>query len=81
MDLEHFKVSGGLVFFDHPLVGGGSVINGFINVPVVSNADNILSRSLDRKFGSRKKWNVKSGNTKYFTSAVVDKKKLESSRV
>ena len=63
------------------LVGGGSFINGFINFPVVSNADNILSRSLDRKFGSRKKWNFKSGDTKYYTSAVVDKKKLESSRL
>ena len=34
--------------------------------------DNVLARSLDRKFGSRKKWNFKSGNTKFYTSAVID---------
>ena len=49
------------------------------NGPVVSKADNILARSLDRKFGSRKKWNFKSGNTKFYTSAVVDRKKVEPS--
>ena len=37
------------------------------NGPVVSKTDNVLARSLDRKFGSRKKWNFKSCNTKYYT--------------
>ena len=36
------------------------------NGPVVSKTDNVLARSLDRKFGSRKKWNFKTGNTKYY---------------
>ena len=51
------------------------------NGPGVSKADNVLARSLDRKFGSRNKWNFKSGNTKFYTSAVVDKKRVESSRL
>ena len=51
------------------------------NGPVVSKADNVLARSLDRKFGSRKKWNFKSGNTKFYTSAVVDRKRVESSHL
>ena len=46
------------------------------NGPVVSEADNVLARSLDKKFGSRKKWNFKSSNTKFYTSAVVDRKKV-----
>ena len=49
--------------------------------PVVSKADNVLARSLDRTFGSRKAWNFKSGNTKFYTLAVVDGKKVESSRL
>jgi hypothetical protein len=51
------------------------------NGPVVSNANNVLARSLDRKFGSRKKWNFKSGNTKFYTLAVDDRKRVESSRL
>ena len=51
------------------------------NGPVVSKANNVLVRSLDRKFGSRKKWNFKSGNTKFYNSAVFDRKRVESSRL
>ena len=51
------------------------------NGPVVSKADNVLARSLDRKFSSRKKWNFKSGNTKFYTSALVDRKRVKSSHL
>ena len=34
--------------------------------PVFSKTDNVLERSLNRKFGSRKKWNFKCSNTKYY---------------
>ena len=51
------------------------------NGPVVSQADHLFSRSLDRKFGSRKKWRFKSGNSKFYTSEVVDRKKGETSRL
>ena len=51
------------------------------NGPVISKADNLLERSLDRKFGSRKRWNFKVGNSKFYTSKVVDRKKSETSRL
>ena len=51
------------------------------NGPVLSKADNLLARSLDRKFGSRRKWNFTSGESKFYTSAVVDRKKCETSRL
>ena len=54
----------------------GSEMHIYWNSPVVFKADNVLARSLDRK-----KWNFKSGNTKFYTSAVVDRKKVESSRL
>ena len=48
---------------------------------VVSRADNILSVSLDRHFGSRKRWHFKTGSTSFYTSEVVDRKKSEMSRL
>ena len=39
------------------------------------------NESLDRKFGSRKQWNFKSGETKFFSSKVVDRKRAEVSRL
>ena len=33
------------------------------NGPVLSKADNLLARSLDGKFGSRRKWNFTSGES------------------
>ena len=51
------------------------------NGPGISKADIVPARSLDRKFGSRNKWNFNSGNTKFYTSAVVDRKRVESSRL
>ena len=42
------------------------------NRPVISRADSQLERSLDRKFGSRKRWNFKAGESKFFTSKVVN---------
>ena len=51
------------------------------NGPVVARADSLLARSLDRKFGSRKRWNFKTGSSKFYTSQVVDRKKGESSRL
>ena len=35
-------------------------------------AKGFIERSLERHFGSRKKWNFKTGLTKYFISQVVD---------
>ena len=49
------------------------------NGPVVSKANTLLERALDNKFGSRKRWNFKSGNSKFYVSKVVDRKKLEHS--
>ena len=49
------------------------------NGPVVSRADHLLSRSLDRKFGSRKRWHFKSGSSRFYTSDVVDRKRSETS--
>ena len=49
------------------------------NGPVISKADRLLERSLDRKFGSRKHLNFKVGDSKFYTSKVVDKKKAETS--
>ena len=54
----------------------GSEMHIYWNRPVVFKADSVLARSLDRK-----KWNFKSGNTKFYTSAVVDRKKVESSHL
>ena len=51
------------------------------NGPVVSRANTLLEISLDRKFGSRKQWNFKRGDTKFYTSKVVDRKKEEISRL
>ena len=51
------------------------------NGPVVSRSEKILEESLDRKFGSRKQWNFKSGETKFFSSKVVDRKRAEVSRL
>ena len=51
------------------------------NGPVVSRADEILAKSLDRHFGSRKKWNFKSGESKFFSSNVIDRQKVEKSRL
>ena len=51
------------------------------NGPVLSRADSLLEMSLDRKFGSRKQWNFKSGESKFYTSKVVDRKKAETSRL
>ena len=51
------------------------------NGPVVSRADSLLSVSLDRRFGSRKCWNFKTGSSKSYTSQVVDRKKSEHSRL
>ena len=51
------------------------------NGPVVSRADEILAKSLDRHFGSRKKWNFKSGESKFFSSKVIDRQKVEKSRL
>ena len=51
------------------------------NGPVISRADSLLERSLDRKFGSRKRWNFKAGESKFFTSKVVNRKKCEISRL
>jgi hypothetical protein len=47
------------------------------NVPVISKADNLLERSLDRKFGSRKHWNIKVGNSKFYTSKSCGSRGLE----
>ena len=51
------------------------------NGPVVTKADSLLERSLDKKFGSRKRWNFKVGDSKFYTSKVVDRKKAETSRL
>ena len=51
------------------------------NGPVLSRADYLLARSVDRKFGGRRKWNFKSEESKFYTSAVVDRKKCEQSRL
>lgn len=51
------------------------------NGPVVTRADQLLSRSLDRKFGSRKRWHFKTGSSRFYTSEVVDRKKSETSRL
>lgn len=51
------------------------------NGPVVSRSEKLLEESLDRKFGSRKQWNFKSGETKFFSSKVVDRKRAEVSRL
>ena len=51
------------------------------NGPVVSRANTLFEISLDRKFGSRKQWNFKRGDTKFYTSKVVDRKKEEISRL
>ena len=51
------------------------------NGPVVSKSDHLLEEALDRKFGSRKKWSFKSGDSKFYTSKVVDRKKCETSRL
>ena len=44
------------------------------NGPVISRADTLLSVSLDRKFGSRKRWHFKTGSSTFFTSKVGDRK-------
>ena len=51
------------------------------NGPVVAKADHLLSTSLDRKFGSRRRWHFKTGSTRFYTSEVVDRKKTEVSRL
>ena len=51
------------------------------NGPVISRADTLLSVSLDRKFGSRKRWNFKTGSSTFYTSKVVERKKSETSRL
>ena len=51
------------------------------NGPVVSKADHLLEESLDRHFGSRKRWSFKSGEIKFYTSKVIDRKKSETSRL
>ena len=44
------------------------------NGPVISRADTLLSVSLDRKFGSRKRWHFKTGSSTFYTSKVVNRK-------
>ena len=51
------------------------------NGPVVSRADPLLSVSLYKRFASRKRWNFKTGSSKFYTSQVVDRKKSELSRL
>ena len=51
------------------------------NGPVVARADDLIAKAIDRHFGSRKKWNLKSGESKFFTSKVVDRQKVEKSRL
>lgn len=51
------------------------------NGPNLTKARPLIERALDRHFGSRKKWHFKTGNSKYFTSKVVDRKMKESSRL
>ena len=51
------------------------------NGPVVAKADHLLNTSLDRKFGSRRRWHFKTGSTRFYTSEVVDRKKTEVSRL
>ena len=51
------------------------------NKPVVSRSGKLHEESFDRKFGSRKQWNFKSGETKFFSSKVVDRKRAEVSRL
>ena len=43
------------------------------NCPTLFKTKGFIEQSLDRHFGSRKKWNFKTGSTKYFTSQVVDR--------
>ena len=51
------------------------------NGPVVSRADHLLSASLDRWFGSRKRWHFKTGSNTFYTSELVDRKKTEVSHI
>ena len=51
------------------------------NGQLVSSADDIFAKSLDRHFGSRKKLNFKSGESKFFTSKVIDRQKVKKSRL
>ena len=51
------------------------------NGPVVSRADHLIRASLDRWFGSRGRWHFKTGTSKFYTSAVVFRKKSEVSRM
>ena len=52
-----------------------------LNGHVVSRADHHLSASQDHWFGSRKRWHFKTGNSRYYNSEVVDRKKTEVSRL
>ena len=39
----------------------------------LTKAEAFLEKSLDRHFESRKKWNFKTGSSKFLTSKVVDR--------
>ncbi len=43
------------------------------NGPNLVKAGPFIEKSLDRHFGSRKKWNFKTGSSKFFISKVVDR--------
>ena len=49
------------------------------NCTTLFKAKNVIERSLERNFGSRKKRNFKSGSTKYFTSQLDDRIKSKPS--
>ena len=51
------------------------------NGPNLSKAEALLINSLDRHFGSRKKWHFKTGSTKYFISRVVYDINKQTSRI
>ena len=45
----------------------------YLLIGTLFKAKVFIKQSLDRHFGSRKKWNFKTGSTKQFTSQVVDR--------
>ena len=51
------------------------------NCPNLAKAKLFIEKSLDRHFGSRKKWNFKTGSSKFFISQVVDRINSQPSRL
>jgi hypothetical protein len=51
------------------------------NGPIIHRAQPFLEKSLDRHFGTRKKWRFHTGSTKFGVSKVVDRIHNEPSRL